>query len=817
MPSLGELGRLTDAEYADLVDRVDRFHDAWIPDEPANPAAFLPPSSAPHRSHVLVEMLKTDMELRAKSGMPVRVEPYLTAFPADLPELPVTLLQEEYLVRHRFADRPTLEEYRSRFPQLYDALASWVKEKLGKSTNPSRGNTAGPSRTDAESSVSGTAAFSDTQLRAASPPPPPSPPSRTIEEPAPAPEPAAQKSTKRSKSKTKSRSRLVSNEGVPADVIPGELEYKLLRKLGHGTFGEVYEAIAPGGFRVAVKKILRSMDHPASKGELESLEAIKTMTHPFLLQTQAYWVFRDRLIIVMELADGSLMDMIKEHKALGRMGVPPDDLIIYFEQVAEAIDYLHSQNVSHRDIKPQNLLHLKGYAKLADFGLARMHEHTQTNVGTEMGTPLYMAPEAWNKKIHLHSDQYSLAATYISARLGRSLYSATAMHELAMLHINGTPDLSPLEEAEKCVLLRALAKSPEDRYSNCKSFVKALKQAVAPPPPPPKLAEISRPPRVSSLTIVLAAVLFLAVACLGYVLTRPTAVQYVAPPTQPEKHYVIPGWEPNEDAGFVTSSDGRKFYKELTRESGGEKLVAIAVPPSRPHDPRLFYMLRDKISNRVFQQIWEKAEKSETSSIAEFQRRFGNDAKFLLPGKWREGAPTQTGEKLGISGVQAEVPVVNLTMPEAALAATELGGKLPTDRQWRQAVSGLGGSLPKLLEKWKPKPGQSEPTEEELESLGVALGLKFGPWPVTRTTPDVSFHGIRQLISNGYEWTCINADGNVVDLETNPAVTPRVFVVGQSWDVPVVLTPDTIASGKNLWPWDSARTAIGFRVVFDPP
>ena len=833
MPGVGELGHLTDAQYADLVERVDRFHEAWIPDEPANPASFLPSRAAPHRQAVLVELLKTDLELRAKARLPVRVDPYLAAFPDDLPAhaVPVTLLLEEYLVRHRFADRPSAEEYRKRFPTVYEEFAAGLARLAGKSAGANAGRPAGaPPKVGDGVAFNSTSELilSQTQVRDVPPPPEAGPPGTMIEKIEPVlPDEdddrrrkakKAAKSKGASKSRSKSRSKTDLNE-VPADTLPAELEYKLLRKLGQGTFGEVYEALAPGGFRVAVKKILRSMDHPASVGELESLEAIKKMTHPFLLQTQAYWVFRDRLIIVMELADGSLTDMMKDAAGRGLMGVPVDDLVTYFEQVAEAVDYLHSQNVSHRDIKPANLLHLKGYAKLADFGLARMHEHTQTTVGQEMGTPLFMAPEAWNKKISLHSDQYSLAATYVSARLGRNLYKAAAMHELAIQHMTETPNLDPLEPAEQAVLLRALAKNPDDRYPNCKAFVKALRQATTPVPVKTAVDIDLGPPRsrVGPLTVALALVLLVSVAGLIYVAvfspTRPVVV--APPPAQPEKVLAVPGWTPAAEAGTVTLPDGRKMHKELSRDVAGSKLVAVAVPPARNTDPPPYYMLRDKVSNRVYNAVWDAADKNDRSAVAEFRKRFGKDAPPLLPGMWREGALPQIGDPLGIAGPQADVPVLNLTMPEASLVATELGGSLPTYLQWQHALEGPGGAIPDLLAKWQPKPGQTEPTEEELEQLGVALGLKFGPWPVTRPTPDVSHHGVRQLISNGFEWTNGTADGPL-DLRSNPAVTPKVIVVGQSWDMPEVLTPSKIAGLKREHPWDSAKTGIGFRVVFDP-
>src|SRR5207249_2787194 len=87
-------------------------------------------------------------------------------------------------------------------------------------------------------------------------------------------------------------------------------------------------------------------------------------------------------------------------------------------------------------------------------------------------------------KVSLHSDQYSLAATYVSARLGRYLFNTRNRREMEDHHLRTTPNLDPLPEAEQRVLLRALAKKAEDRYPSCAAFARALRKAVLEPPAP---------------------------------------------------------------------------------------------------------------------------------------------------------------------------------------------------------------------------------------------------------------------------------------------------------------------------------------------
>src|SRR5262249_52612911 len=147
-------------------------------------------------------------------------------------------------------------------------------------------------------------------------------------------------------------------------------------------------AQAPGGVNVAVKRIFRPLDDESSQRELQSLELIRELRHPFLLQTQAYWSLEDRLVIVMELADDSLADWNRQERKLTGSGISSSELLGYFGEAAEALDYLHSMNVIHRDVKPANLLRLKGHAKVADFGLARLMDK-QLASATFCGTPLY--------------------------------------------------------------------------------------------------------------------------------------------------------------------------------------------------------------------------------------------------------------------------------------------------------------------------------------------------------------------------------------------------------------------------------------------
>jgi serine/threonine-protein kinase len=152
--------------------------------------------------------------------------------------------------------------------------------------------------------------------------------------------------------------------------------YTLVRLLGRGGFGEVWEASAPGGFHVALK-FLR-LDSREAGVEQRSLEVIRHVRHPHLLDVQFATRVADCLVIAMPLCEQSLMDRLHASPA----GLPRKELLGYMVDLARAVDYLNEPRhpagdgrlvgVQHRDIKPHNIFLVGGAVRLADFGLAKV-------------------------------------------------------------------------------------------------------------------------------------------------------------------------------------------------------------------------------------------------------------------------------------------------------------------------------------------------------------------------------------------------------------------------------------------------------------
>jgi formylglycine-generating enzyme required for sulfatase activity len=206
--------------------------------------------------------------------------------------------------------------------------------------------------------------------------------------------------------------------------------------------------------------------------ELRSLELMKDIRHPNLLALFGAWQRDDLLILAMELGDRTLLERLREATAQGLPGIPFTELLEYLREAAKGIDQLNKLGIQHRDIKPQNLLLVGGGVKVADFGLAKLLEHSLTNASGSM-TPAYAAPEVVNAQASRWSDQYSLAVTYCLLRQNRLPFEGSVAQMLAG-HLMQEPNLTMLPEAERPVVARALAKKPEDRWPSCQAFIEAL-------------------------------------------------------------------------------------------------------------------------------------------------------------------------------------------------------------------------------------------------------------------------------------------------------------------------------------------------------
>ncbi|MCI0380487.1 MAG: protein kinase [Gemmataceae bacterium] len=254
-----------------------------------------------------------------------------------------------------------------------------------------------------------------------------------------------------------------------AEPVPG---FRLEMPLGRGGFGDVWQATTKEGKAFALKFIPLGAKLVAD--ELRVLERIRATRHPHLVVTHESIVIEDALVLVMELADQTLFDRWQDARRKGLAGVPREELFGYMRQAAEALDFLHEHDIHHRDIKPQNLLLVGRTLKVADFGLARLLEHSASAHSGAM-TIAYAAPEFFEGATTRQSDQYCLAVTYCLLRGGRLPFGGNFAQIMAG-HLRKAPDLSMLPAYEQPAAARALAKKPGERWPTCRAFVEELER-----------------------------------------------------------------------------------------------------------------------------------------------------------------------------------------------------------------------------------------------------------------------------------------------------------------------------------------------------
>src|SRR5437773_2380144 len=246
-----------------------------------------------------------------------------------------------------------------------------------------------------------------------------------------------------------------------AQPIPG---YRLLAPLGSGGFGEVWKCEAPGGLFKAIKFVYGNLNHvegdtSQAHAELQAIQRIKDLRHPFLLSIDRVESSGGELMIVTELAEKNLHEVLLECRKQGQPGLPRPELLRFLREAAEVLDLMNDQHgLQHLDVKPRNLFLVSKHVKVADFGLVTSLASCATGVRTGAVTPLYAPPEVLQGRVSRSSDQYSLACCYMELLTGTLPFDGRNSRQMILLHLNAEPDLTLLSDADRPVVARALSK-----------------------------------------------------------------------------------------------------------------------------------------------------------------------------------------------------------------------------------------------------------------------------------------------------------------------------------------------------------------------
>src|SRR6266404_1841756 len=277
------------------------------------------------------------------------------------------------------------------------------------------------------------------------------------------------------------------SNGITEQAAPERLgKYPLLSVIGKGSMGIIYKSIDPHIKRpVALKTIRRDLlvddsnENFSARFRIEA-QAAGGLTHPGIVAVYEYGEEGAFAYIAMEYIEGRSLRECFEQKAAFSVA----QVVNILSQLLDALQYAHERGVWHRDIKPANILMMSnGQVKVTDFGIARIESSMLTQVGAIMGTPGFIAPEmylcdAFDSRI----DVFAAGVVLYQLLAGAPPFVGTA--EKVMFKVcyetplppsvaGRLPSLQPFD----AVVLKALAKRPDDRFASAAQFLAALRQA----------------------------------------------------------------------------------------------------------------------------------------------------------------------------------------------------------------------------------------------------------------------------------------------------------------------------------------------------
>ena len=402
------------------------------------------------------------------------------------------LIKQEIVLREQSGERPSINEYRTRFPEYTDKLTrDWESEHEVTMVSLPPGELS-PKR--------------DSQMDT----------NHEVYEKTLVSHPGASDSRyTESKTEGGARSMPAAEVGDTVDEMIGP--YRLTKKLGQGGMGAVYQATHTKLDKIVAIKLLSrqsGMEATAVERFEREMKAVGKLDHPHIVRAMDAGECDGFHYLVMEYVEGR--DVSQWVKARGPFSVGQGCEII--RQAALGLHEAHSLGLVHRDIKPSNLfLTSKGCIKILDLGLARLAEgtfnHELTQSGQCMGTPDYMAPEQWTnaRDVDGRTDLYALGCTLYHVLAGRPPFGTSEHESLGskvLAHTSGAvPDIrqlrADLPDQVRQILNCLLAKDREQRFATGGDLAAAL-QAFCEPLPgadPMSASQIGTAPSISGMRI----------------------------------------------------------------------------------------------------------------------------------------------------------------------------------------------------------------------------------------------------------------------------------------------------------------------------
>ncbi len=272
------------------------------------------------------------------------------------------------------------------------------------------------------------------------------------------------------------------------EIKPTVGRYEIIREIGQGAMGIVYEAMDPKIHRrLAIKTIRFSDEFEETRVKeiknrfFQEAEIAGKLSHPSIVSIYDVGEDYELTFLAMEFLEG---DDLRQYCKKGTL-LPLRKVLSMVSEVAMALDYAHGRGIIHRDVKPGNIMLLKnGKIEVTDFGIAKAISSSQTKSGVVLGTPNYMSPEQVNgQKMDGRSDIFSLGAVFFELLTGQVPFHGKNMtnllYQITQVKHPSAREINPkVPKVCEQIINKALEKDPDNRFQTGADFAKYLKATI---------------------------------------------------------------------------------------------------------------------------------------------------------------------------------------------------------------------------------------------------------------------------------------------------------------------------------------------------